>query len=352
MIGAWGVVPSTLAFILLTAVVLSAHLLYAEALVANKKHSRIAGQAKHWLGNGPETIAGVIQALQVFGSNLAYIILGGEFLAVLAHMAGFEIPVLFWQVAFWLTGGMLVLYGLKLVARVEAYLVWLLVAIIVFIVAVFTLQIDFSIIFTIPTRWTFEPYGVILFALLGTTSLPEVADVVNYRRQDVFKSVIRGTLVAAVLTYGFGITAWLASGGTLGRDPAEIIGLLPPVLAFILPLFGFLAVMTSFITSALDLRNMFHLDYHFTNAISWVVALGVPFTLLFLTSRDFLATIGLVGSMFGAALAILVSFMGRAALRRGGPIKKWCTLWWWREATPIVITIFFLVGGIAWIYSK
>jgi len=352
MIGAWGIIPSTIAFISLTGVVLSAHLLYVEALVANKKHSRIAGQAGYWLGKGPEALAGVIQALQVFGSNLAYIILGGEFMAVLAQIAGIEIPLLFWQVAFWLAGGILVLFGLKLVARVEAYLVWLLVAVIALLVAIFTLQIDFSIIFTMPEQWTFEPYGVILFALLGITTLPEVADVVNYRRSDVYKATIRGTLTAAVLTYGFGVTAWLASHGSLGRDPAEIVNLLPPVLAFILPLFGFLAVMTSFITSALDLRNMFHIDYHFTNAIAWIVALGVPFALLFLTSRDFLATIGLVGSMFGAALAIIVSFMGRAALRRGQNVKKWCTLWLWREAAPIVVTLFFLIGGIAWLYGK
>ncbi|MBD3251568.1 hypothetical protein GF380_03910 [Candidatus Uhrbacteria bacterium] len=350
MIGVWGIVPFTGAFVVLTAVTLTAHLYYAEALIANKRHSRLAGQAKHWLGRGPSWFAGVVQALQIFGSNLAYIILGGEFIAVIAIVAGVEVPLLYWQVAFWLIGGIFVLYGLRLVTRVESFLTWLLVAVIVILVAVFTTQLDFTIIFNLPSSFSFEPYGVILYAILGATSLPEVAEVVHYRREDMHLSVIRGTLAAAILTYGFGITAWLASGGALGRDPAEVVLLLPPVLQILIPIFGLLAVMTSFIASALDLRNMFHVDYHFSNAFAWVVALGTPLALLFLTARDFLTTIGLVGSVFGATVALLSVLMGRAALRRRKRRIKWCTLWC--EVVPGIVVIFLLLGGVAWILVK
>jgi amino acid permease len=351
MIGAWGVVPATAAFVVLTAVVLCAHLLYAEAIIANKKPSRAAGQAKRWLGRGWASVTGALQTIQIFGSSLAYVILGGEFLAVLAHFFGLDVPLLFWQIAFWLAGGLLVLRGLKLTARVEAYLTWMLAAAIVFVIWFFSSQMDFRIIFDLPVRWTFEPYGVILFALLGITIVPEVADLSGYRRDDVFRAVIRGTLLASALTYGFGVTAWLASSGALGRDPADIVNLLPPSLAFVIPVFGFLAVMTSFAASSLDLRNMFHVDYGLANAASWTAAIGVPLVLLFLTPRDFLATIGLVGSVFGAAIAVLVSIMGRAALRRGPKIEKWCTLWWWREAAPVAVAAFLTAGGLTWLFS-
>jgi amino acid permease len=351
MIGAWGVVPSTIAFAILTGVVLCAHLLYAEAIIANKKPSRAAGQAKRWLGRGWASVTGALQTIQIFGSSLAYVILGGEFLAVLARLLGFDVPVLFWQVGFWLAGGFLVLRGLKLTARVESYLTWLLVAVIALLIGVFSSQMDFRILFDVSVRWTFEPYGVILFALLGITIVPEVAAVAGYRRDDVFRSVIRGTLLASALTYGFGVTAWLASSGALGRDPADLVSTLPAALASVIPVFGFLAVMTSFAASSLDLRSMFRVDYGLANAASWAAALGVPLVLLFLTPRDFLATIGLVGSVFGAAIAILVSFMGRAALRRGPKIEKWCTLWWWREAAPAAVAVFLTVGGLAWLFS-
>jgi amino acid permease len=351
MVGAWGIVPSTVAFALLTAVVLCAHLLYAEALVRNRKHARLAGQAKYWIGNKTAAFGGALIALQIFGSNLAYVILGGEFVAVLAKIIGFDIPLIVWQVLFWVSGGLLVLFGLRLVSRVGSYLTWLLVAVIVFLVGIFTLDIDLRMVFEIPLRCTFEPYGVFLFSLLGITALPETVEVVNYRREDVRKAVIRGTLTAAVLTYGFGVSAWLASSGMLGRNPADIVLFLPPFLAFLIPLFGFLAVMTSFIASALDLRNMFHRDYRLPRWLAWVSALGVPLVLLFLTSRDFLATIGLVGSVFGAAVAILVSFLGRAALRKERGIRKFSTLWVWREVVPVAVTIFFVIGGIAWVFA-
>ena len=352
MIGAWGIIPSTIAFIILTVVAASAHLLYTEAIIRNKKHSRLAGQASYWIGKKTSALGGFVVVLQVFGGTLAYIILGGEFLAVLASMIGVSVPLILWQLLFWLAGALLVLYGIKLVSRVESYLTWLLVAVIVFIVGVFSMDVDPSAVFVFPTTWTFEPYGIFLFALLGVTSIPEAVEVVKYRKDDARKAVLRGTIVAAVLTYGFGIATWMASGGDLSRDPADIIRFLPPVFAFTIPLFGFLAVTTSFITSSLDLKNMFHEDYAISSVLSWIVALGVPLALLFLTSRDFLSTIGLVGSVFGATTAVIVSFVGRAALRSERKIKKYSTLWIWGECMPFAIALFLLVGGFLWVLTR
>lgn len=351
MIGAWGVLPSLLAFSILTIVVLAMHLLYAEALIVNRNNARLVGQANYFLGKGPAALGGLLQTLQIFGSNLAYVILGGEFLAVLFRLVGLDVPTLFWQMVFWLIGGSFVLYGLPFVSRIETYLTWSLVAVILFLMAALSGNLDFRIVFQTPYAWSFEPYGVFLFALLGVTALPEVADVVNRNREDLRKAIVRGTVLAAILTYGFGAFVWLASSGTLSRDPADIVLLLPTALAFIVPLFGLLAVMTSYISSALDLRNMFHADYHFSDMLALLVALGTPLVLLFLTSRDFLATIGLVGSIFGAAIAVLVSWMGRAALRKRREVEKFSTMWLWREIAPILITAFFAIGGMAWVIS-
>ena len=353
MIGAWGVPVSTIAFAAITLVVLAAHLLYAEALLANGKiDGRLEQHAAHWLGKPVGMLAGGIQTIQIFGSNLAYLILGGEFLAVLAQAVGVNIPVIIWQMLFWVLGAVIVCYGLAAVARIEAHLTWLLIVTIIILIIAFAIRIrieDISLLgLSLPERVTFEPYGVILFSLLGITPIPEILESVGRRRDDAYKVIIRGTVVSAFLTYAFGVFGWLVSSGLIGRNPSDLVHFLPPVIALVFPLAGFLAIITSFLTTTLDLRNMFHLDYHFSNIASWVVSLGVPLVLLFLTPRDFLATIGLIGAVFSSAIAVIVSLMGyqalTASLKRRDPWQKRL----WSRVVPIIVSIILILSGILW----
>jgi amino acid permease len=189
---------------------------------------------------------------------------------------------------------------------------------------------------------------VFLFSLLGITPIPELIETVGRRREDVMRAIIRATVVSAFLTYAFGVFGWLVSSGLIGRNPADLIYFLPPVIAFIFPLAGFLAIITSFLTTSLDLRNMFHLDYHFSNIAAWAVSLGIPLVLLFLTPRDFLGTVGLIGAVFSSAIAVIVSLMGYVALsksiKRGTPLQKIL----WARFVPILVSIILISSGILW----
>jgi amino acid permease len=356
MIGAWGIPVSTVAFAAITLVILAAHLLYAEAILKNGRTARLESHAVHWLGKPMGAAAGGIQALQIFGSNLAYLIIGGEFLAVLMRAIGINVPTIWWQLAFWLFGAAIVCYGLALVTRAEVYLTWALIVMLVVLIIAFAWNIrveDVSALaFSLPERFTFEPYGVILFALMGVTTIPEAVDIVGRRRDDVFKVIIRATVASAFITYVFGVFGWLATSGLIGRNPSDLVAFVPPVVAIAFPLAGFLAIITSYIATALDLRNMFHLDYHFSDALAWIVSLGVPLALLFLTPRDFLGTIGLVGAVFGTLLAAIVSIMGYVALSRDRIRHEPLASVLWRRVAPIVTMIVLLAGGVMWVFAS
>jgi amino acid permease len=356
MIGEWGIAVSTLAFAAITLLVLAAQLFYAEAVLANGEEARIEADAAKWLGKPVGAVAGAVQALQIFGSNLAYLILGGEFLAVLMRMVGVDVPLIVWQVVFWIVGSIIVCYGLAAVVRAEVYLTWFLIASVILLIFAFASRLAIEDVmrlgFTLPARFTFEPYGVILFALLGVTPIPEIVEVVKRKREDVFKAVIYGTVASAVLTYAFGVFGWLASGGAIGRDPSDVIRSLPVAIAFIVPIAGFLAIVTSYISTALDLRNMFHLDYHFSDRLAWLISLGVPIALLFLTPRDFLGTISFVGAVFGTMIAVIVALMGYAALSKGARKRMGLRESLWRQAAPVSAAALLLSGGIIWFLAS
>lgn len=350
VIGQWGVFRSTIAFGILTVVMCSVHALYAEAVARSRAHAHIAGVSERLLGKGSGSITASIQAFQIFGSNLAYVILGGEFLAVLGIAFHVQLPLTLWQLLFWLIGATIVFFGLKRVAMVETYLTWLLVGVVIFIAGIFVIEADLALAVTSPALKGLQPYGVILFSLLGITGMPEASEIVGRKRGELMKAAITSTLIASALTYVFGVSAWLASGGNIGASASDLIRLLPPGISVIIPIFGLLAVMTSFISSALDLRMMFEKDYHITPFVAWFIALCVPLILFLAGARSFLGTIGFVGSIFGATLSILVVLMGREALRRDPYVRN--IPWVWREATPAVLSLFLAGTSFAWIISE
>lgn len=351
MIGAWGVLLGTIGFAVLSGLVLVTHLMLAEAVAFVPGEARIAGLATRLLGPSAGAITGVLQTLQVFSSNLAYLILGGEFLGVMANAVGISVPVIWWQSLFWLAAMLVVTSGLKWMSEIEAFLTWVLIAVMILIIGAFVGRMDLSLLLHPMAHPTFEPYGIFLFSLFGMNIIPEMEEIVGGRPDDLRSSVIRATLVSATLTYAFGITAWLASGGVLGRSATEIVRLLPPALQFAVPLFGFLAVITSYVTTSYDLGRLFRLDYRMQPWAAWTTVLGTPFVLLFLTSRDFLATIGLAGSIFSGGVAVACVLMGRAALAKSSQKAVVSSGAWWTEFVPAIAVLLLVVGGITWLVS-
>lgn len=350
VIGQWGVWRATIAFVILTVVICCVHALYAESIVRSRANAHVAGIAERLLGRGSGRITGAVQTFQIFGSNLAYIILGGEFLAAIAIVSGVYVPLEIWQLVFWVIGATIVFFGLKHVVKAEVYLTWLLVGVVVFIAGIFVIEADFMLATTSPALKGLQPYGVILFSLLGISGMPEASEIVGRKRDELLKAALTSTLIASLLTYVFGVTAWLASGGRITSSVSDLVRLLPPGIAIVIPIFGLLAVMTSFISSALDLRTMLEKDYRITPFVAWFIALCIPLLLFMVGARNFLETIGFVGSVFGATLAILVVLMGREALRRDPYVRT--IPWVWREAIPFLVSIFLAATSLAWIISE
>lgn len=347
MIGAWGILPSTFAFVVLTALMTGVHLYYAEAILRSRQKGHLIGRATYWLGPWAGRCAGALQSLQIFGSSLAYLILGGTFLSLLIPVS---MHLLSWQVAFWVLGSFIVLFGLRLVSKAESIMTWTLIGVILLISFIFSAQASHWSSWFMPSTWNgFQPYGVFLFSLLGIVGMSEAAELVEYNVDALRKVAVSSTVISAILTYLYGVTAWVASNGTLTHDASDVIQFLPVGISIIVPLFGFLAVMTSFISGALDLRNILQKDLRASAPIALGIALGVPLILLFLTPRDFMKTVGFVGSFFGAGIAAIVVWMGRAAIKRSRQSQKSGTMLLVTEFFPWAITLILIASGILWL---
>lgn len=309
-----GFIPGTLLFVFLAFAVTATHLIMAQQMLLTGQRMRLSGIARRGLGEFPAEVTSLTYPLGILAANYAYVILGGEFLAVIARSFGIDLPVPLWQIAFWTGGALTVLFGLKLVSRVES-----------FATSALVLALGVALFFALPLvelRQTATavwhdwhlPFGVFLFSLSGMSVVGEVVDITARRKRDSYLAIIAGTLFSAVLSYAFGVTLFLAARGYPIRDAADIVSVLPSSAAWIVPILGFLAVATSYITTAQDLRITFQQDHKWKPYVALAVALLTPLALLAVLSRDFLATIGFIGSIFIGINGLIIAALGYKAM--------------------------------------
>lgn len=337
-VGFW---PATVLFWLIAMAVLIMHLLFVDVQLILKKRRRLPGYVGAELGPVPFWIASITYPFASVGVLLVYVILGGEFLAMLARPLGLEYPFL-WQMLFWLVGALVVFFGLKLVARVEAAVSVIKIASMFIILALFIFLRHGISINTSFADWSSfsAPFGVFLFSLAGLSVVSEAVEITGRQRRAALEAVAAGTLAAAFLSWLFGAGIFLAVGARAGGDPLALAAFLPSDLWWLIPFFGFLAVGGAFLMTAQDLTATFHLDYHLNKLFSWILAFCLPLILFLVTARNFLQTIDVVGTIFGGIDGILVGMMAVHLFRRRHVHGR--LVWWY--ALPMAVLAIFSLG--------
>lgn len=334
-----GIVTGSILFWTAALLILSAHLLFVELISRDHARRRLPGYVGHVLGKGVEWVAVVCHGLHLTGVNLAYLILGGEFLATLLVGAFPTQTVLTWQILYWVVGALSVFAGLRLLARIESVITWVFLTVLLIIgAAAFTQARAFPSLTLGPT--SFAGIGVFLFSLSGLSIIPEVYELTNKRIKMTRAIVVAASLATACLIWLFGVGISIAADGRDLSTVVAIASVLPASVAWLIPVFGLLAVSSSFFITGYDLRAMYRYDLKLPQWATLSLAVGVPLVLLLASSRDFFRTIDIVGSLFNATSVILVSLAAWAVMRREKPGPPM----WWRSIVPLVTAAcFFLV---------
>jgi amino acid permease len=335
-----GIFAGSVMYWTVATVILTAHLLYADIILhdASLRGMRLPGHATRILGVWPGHFAVISHPLNTIGATLAYLILGGEFLASLASAAGLPHAVLFWQIVFWAGGAITVFFGLKLVARVETWMAWVLIGLLGLSVFLFLPNADTGLFLVSKWGSALAPLGILVFALNAFNVLPEIVEICGRNVKQSLSAVTIGSLGAALLMWLFGVFGYAALGSSLVTDPSDVARAFPSGFFWLLPAIGFLAVATSFLTITQDLKAMIHLDLRQPKVVAWAVALGAPLILLFITERDFLGTISFIGGIFGALNGVLIAWMALVFADRAPRLKRM----WIRGFASVCAMAFFL----------
>lgn len=337
-----GFVPGIAYLVVLAFLTLLLNLCYGEVILRTPGDHQLTGYALIYLGKWGRIIAFLALLLTVYGALLAYFIKIGEFLS---FVFGLGQPV-YWSFAFLLFASLALAFGLRVVGPLEGILVVLLLGLIVLLAILGFPKVQPANFTGVDFRFLFLPYGVMLFALAGSSVVPEMEEILRDRPGRLFRAILIGTLIC-LFFYLLFVVLVVGICGPLTSDDA-VLGLalfLPPWVADLGALLGTLTMSTSFLTLGYVLREVYFRDFKIPKALSWVlVCLGPP-VFYFSGAKNFIEIIGATGSLMGGLTGILICLMFLKAKEKGER-KPAFVLSLPRILIPLLIFVFTL--GIIW----
>ena len=293
-------------FPILHSIQLILHLIYAEIILTTKESHRMVGYVGIYFNGFFKKIALLISIFGKHGTLIAYIILGGLFLHQLLSPV-FGGDVFIYTVVLFFIQTSIVLFGLKTIAKVEAFLTIFLV------LALGALtwrglgywKIDNYDLLNLKS--VLLPYGVIFFAIGGQAAIPEVCRLLKKEKRKIRSAIVWGTSLPILLIAVF---AFLIVGVTGEKTtPDVLIGLATHVdirLISLALVVGLLAIITSYIVISQSLKEIYWWDESMNKKLAWFLSTSVPFLLYLFGIRDLTGVIGLTGSITGGLYGIIL----------------------------------------------
>ena len=283
-----------------------------EVTLRTKDTRQLAGYSEKYLGAWGKRLMFFAMIFSVYSADIAYLIGEGESFSFL-FTGGTQYTLAF-GFLFWLVMAFLLREGLRGLKRVEAWGVGAILGIIVLIFVFFFPSIESANLGYYDIGKLFLPFGVVLFAFLGFTSIPELRRLLRGAEGQMLKAISLGTLVPFIVYLIF----TFIFVGVLGAGVEQVA-----TISFgkLVTLFGIFTMMTSFFVLTFALYDMYLFDFKLSKRSAWLWALLVPFGLFLLIQQfrllTFVQVLGIGGVVSGGIMGILILLMNKAAKNKG-----------------------------------
>jgi amino acid permease len=316
-----GILGGTLLFLAVLIIVILLNLLYIEVIYFIRGSHRLPGYAEKLLGRKAYYAAIVSMVSKAAGTLLAYVILGGIFLRMLADGLGYEYPIWVWTIVFWGVGSLIVFYGIKVVCKIEGELTWMLIGFMLFTALILFPFIEWSAIPQIKLNGFVGAIGVIFFSTTAMTVLPDLKDIAKRKHNQFRLGTTLAVIGAGALSWMFGVVIALVYPDV--SNVQDIQKAFPQIFWWLIPLIGLLAVSTSFLTFTQALKNLLHIDVKLQRTPAWIASVVLPLLLFVVVSQNFLSTIGFVGGVLTTFNGFIVCLCAYKVLKSPQKTQHW-----------------------------
>jgi tyrosine-specific transport protein len=306
--------------VVIASIVLLWNLAYGEIVLRTHARHQFIGYVDTYLGSGLRRLAAVNFWISVYGSLVGTIIVSGTFLdTILGSVLPFS--SFFYSSLFVMIGALFILSGLRMVARVDFFVMCIAIAV-VWGIGVFAGPFVESTHYTFHfgSTW-FLPFGVLLFATNGIFGVPLMRELMVGQERNLKKAITFGTIIPVIL---YGIFAFVVVGVSGLRTSQEafagLAGFVGPMVLIVGSAFGFLTSSTIFLNMSTAFRQSLHEDFKLKSYWSFILVILLPYLLFALGIRDFISVIGLVGGV-GIAIDMMLIFLTYIQARKHGTRK-------------------------------
>ena len=334
-----GLRPGLLYILVFGIVMFALNLMLGDIAVRTKEKLQIPGLAGKYLGNWAKQVLNVIIIFSSFAVLLAYVVGESE---ILHSLFGGE--KLFWGIFFWSIGSVVVWRGLGMAKTVEKILSLTVMTIIVGLSFGLLTKFQAQNWFYLDSSKILLPFGVILFALNGTSGVIEAHALLPGSQRHFKKALIIGTLIPMAIYALFA----LAVVGTSGLDTTSLatIGLGSKFGSAVLlmgNIFAILAMTTGFIGAGIALKQTFVWDNKVNKYLAEFFVIFVPLALFLLGLRNFVAILNITGGVFFGIQALIMIVVCYRARKVGElPAPRYGLNHFWLMAIPVFL-VFALV---------
>ena len=143
-------------------------------------------------------------------------------------------------------------------------------------------KINLSSIPLFRKEFLFLPYGIVFFALQGSSAIPLQREMLEGKEEYLKKAILWGTLIPTVIYLLFAFIVGGVSGEATTPDAVSgLYSYLGFSVVFLLSLVGVFAVSTSFLSLGTSLFEIFHYDFRVSKLLSWLLVIVPPYFLFF-----------------------------------------------------------------------
>lgn len=298
---------------LLSLIILYVNLCLGEVTLRTRKFHQLPGYAREYLGKKGEIFILIAFGFSVYSALLAYLIGEGQSLSYL-FTGGFEYS-LYFALGFWLLMTLLLHEGLKGLKKVETWGVFAVIILVIGIFIYFAPQISTDNFILYEQGNFFLPIGVVLFALLGFTAIPEMRIILK-KNEDLFKkSIFAGKVIPLVLYILFVISCV----GVFGMAIPEVATL---ALGRVAVLLGIFTMTTCYFSFSFALKDMFRYDLGLgkTTLSGFFVSIVPLIAFLFVSFfgfASFVLVLSVGGAVAGGLKGIAILVINKKAKEKG-----------------------------------
>ena len=308
----------TIGFLYLTAlaiIVTFLHLAFGEIILRTSSEHRLPGYTKIYLGPTMEKLTRLSALISIPLILLIYLVVGGEFLSKIIPN---NLDISYFHLLFWLIMSIFIITGLKTIKVAELLMTLFLVTVVTLALVINLDDINIQNFNTFNFKNIFFPYGILLFALLGSSAIGQITKILQTEKQKIKPAIITGTVISVLIYVIFIVTVI----GIIGPETPKLAtttfqNLLPASMFFIVAIFGVFLIATSYLALGFYFKETLLYDFKLNRFLVAGAVTLLPIFLLFLGMTDFTKIIGIVGSVLGGFECIVTFLIYLKAKKNG-----------------------------------